>query len=183
MGSLLKNTPHHNGHFVWFFQGQRQQCHLRISQIGCFEKLQTVRHAYETVLEQLKPCSETTKDENGRSLLAFLDNRIRTTIIYIKAFEKARELAGFNTKKELSDDEKKDYSRICNESLALFDQYIHLYAEINADRGCAGNLVSLWHSPVKGLKILRERHGGVSFEDEIPLETAVDAPPLPIIKE
>lgn len=110
-----------------------------------------------------------------------MDNRIRTTIIYIKAFEKARELTRFDTNKPLADGDKTEYVRICNESLALFDQYINLYARINADRGCAGNLVSLWHGPVKGIKLLRQKYGDIPFDEEIPLQTAVDAPPLPII--
>ena len=145
------------------------------------DKLEEVKKAYQAVLDQLKPCSNETTTASGRTLLALLDNRIRTTIIYIKAFEKARELAQYNTSKPLAANDKKEYVRICNESLALFDQYINMYAQINADRGCAGNLVSLWHGPMKGIKLLREKNGGVPFDDGIPLETAVDEPPLPII--
>lgn len=145
------------------------------------EKLQTVRHAYEDVLLQLKSCSVETTNEYGRSILSLLDNRIRTTIIYIKAFEKGRELAQFDTNKPLSDNNKVKYVRICNEMLALFDQYTHLYAQINADRGCAGELVSLWNGPVNGVKVLRQKYGGVPYKEEISFETVVDEPPLPII--
>ncbi len=145
------------------------------------EKLQKVREAYKEVLNQLKICSDETSTPTGHSLLAFLDNRIRTTIIYIKAFEKARELKQFDTSKSLQNDDKQEYVRICNETLALFEQYIHLYAQINADRGCPGNLVSLWHGPVKGMKIYREKYGGIPFDEEVPPETAIDEPPLPTI--
>ncbi len=147
------------------------------------DNLKKVRQGFEKVLEQLKLCSQDLENENGHSLLVFLDNRIRATIIYIKAFEKAWGMDHFDTGKPLSQKEKDEYVKICNECLALFDQYINLYAQINADRGCVGNLVSLWHGPVKGLKILRKRHGGIPFEDKIPENTAVDAPPLPIINK
>lgn len=145
------------------------------------EKLQEVRHAYERVLEQLAICSDSTRAAPGLSLLSLMDNRIRTTIIYIKAFEKARELKQFDTSNPLSEEDKSEYVRICNESMALFDQYIKVYAEINADRGCAGQLISMWHGPLKGVKVYRERNGGIPFDEEIPPETAVDEPPLPII--
>lgn len=147
------------------------------------DKLDEVKQAYQAVLNQLKPCSIGTTTASGRSLLVLLDNRIRTTIIYIKAFEKARALAQYNTGKPLAANDKKEYVRICNESLALFDQYVNIYAQINADRGCAGNLVSLWHGPIRGIKLLRKKNGDIPFEDGVPLETAVDEPPLPIIND
>lgn len=145
------------------------------------ESLQEVKLVYQKVLDQLKTCSNETSSSTGHSLLALLDNRIRTTIIYISAFEKARELKQFNTKNPLNKKDKTEYVRICNETIALFDQYINLYAQINADRGCAGNLVSFWHGPMNGIKVYREKHGGIPINEEIPLETAIDAPPLPII--
>lgn len=145
------------------------------------EKLQKVRHAYEDVLLQLKLCTLETKNKNGRSVLALLDNRVRTTIIYIKAFEKGRELTQFDTKNPLSEENKKSYVAICNEMLALFEQYTHLYSQINPDRGCVGNLVSLWNGPVYGAKVLRQKFGGIPFKEDVPFGTVVDAPPLPII--
>lgn len=145
------------------------------------EKLQTVRHAYEAVLLELKSCSTGTKNENGRAVIALLDSRIRTTIVYIKAFEKGRELAQFDTKTTLSEENKAKYVEICNEMLALFEQYTHIYAQINPDRGCVGNLVSFWNGPVHGVKVLRQKFGGVPFKQDIPFGTVVDSPPLPVI--
>ncbi len=147
------------------------------------EKLRRTRQAYESVLEELKKCNDQTTRPEGRDLLAFLDNRIRTTVIYIKAFEKGRELRRFDTKSPLSPEDKKAYVEICNESLGLFEQYIDLYAEENADRGCAGTLVSLWHSPMHGVRVYRERYGGVPLTDKVPPNTAIDAPPLPVIRK
>ncbi|MCG9793136.1 hypothetical protein [Flavobacterium algicola] len=147
------------------------------------EKLQRVRTAYEDVLVQLKACNLETKNKYGREVLSLLDNRIRTTIVYIKAFEKGRELTQFDTKKPLSEEQRIKYVAICNEMLALFEQYTHIYAQINPDRGVVGNLVSLWNGPVHGVKVLRQKFGGVEFKEEIPFGTVVDAPPLPTINE
>jgi hypothetical protein len=145
------------------------------------EKLQAVRRAYEDVLISLRSCSVETTNEYGRSILALLDNRIRTTILYIKAFEKGDELKQFDTSKPLSEESKTRYAQICNEMLALFDQYIHLYAQIDVDRGCVGNLVSLSNGPINGVKVLRQKFGGVPFKEKVPFESVVDEPPLPII--
>ena len=145
------------------------------------EKLKTTQDAYMKVLDDLKRCSPSAQSQSARQLIALLDNRIRTTVIYLKAFEKARGLAPYHAKKELSEAEQQEYVRICNESLAILEQYIDVYASINADRGCSGNLVSLWYGPVKALKYLREKYGGIPFDNDIPEGTAVDAPPLPII--
>ncbi len=145
------------------------------------EKLRTVRQAYEKVHTDLKSCSDSTTTAKGRNLLAFLDNRIRTTIVYLKVFEKAHDLSPLMTKKELNKKKKKEFVDISNETLALLEQYIDLYASINADRGCAGNLVSLWYGPVRAVKYLREKKGGIPTDEDIPENTAVDAPPLPVI--
>jgi len=68
-----------------------------------------------------------------------------------------------------------------NEAIKILEQYIDIYASINADRGCSGNLVSLWHGPVKALKFMREKKTGIPFDEEIPENKEVDAPPLPVI--
>lgn len=145
------------------------------------ENLEATRLVYERALKALKPSVSVTTNKDGRNLLAFLDNRIRTAIIYLKAFEKATELDKYHSKDTLSEEDKKEYTRIANETLALFEQYIDVYAQINADRGCAGNIISLWHGPIRGTKILRNTYAGVPFDDEIPEGTAVDEPPLPQI--
>lgn len=56
------------------------------------------------------------------------------------------------------------------------------HAEMMPDRGCEGTLISIYHSPVKGLKILRERNGGAKMEEKFSLDSPVDAPHLPILE-
>jgi len=145
------------------------------------ERLENAKAGYEKVLDNLKDCGIDVSRQEGEELLSFLDNRVRTTIIYLNTFVKARELKDLNRKKELSKQEKEEYVRISNQVIKILEQYIDLYASMNADRGCSGNLVSLWHGPLKAMKFMREKKGGVPFDDEVPENTAVDAPPLPVI--
>ncbi|NPA37025.1 MAG: hypothetical protein GXO47_09265 [Chlorobi bacterium] len=145
------------------------------------DRLRETINGYVKVRDDFKRCVNTIERDEGKELVAFLDNRVSTTILYLKAFIKARELKQFDVKNGLTDAVQKDYVRISNEALAILEQYIDLYASMNADRGCSGNLVSLWYGPVKALKFLREKNGGVPFHDEVPENTAVDAPPLPVI--
>ncbi len=145
------------------------------------KRLETSIDGYRKVRAALKKCVQSVSRKEGEDLIAFLDNRIRTTIIYLKTFVKAGELKGLNAKKELTSQEREEYVRISNETLAILEQYIKIYASMNADRGCSGNLVSLWYGPVKAVKFLREKKGGVPFDDVVPANTAVDAPPLPVI--
>jgi hypothetical protein len=143
--------------------------------------LTSSRKGYEKVREILKECDNPNDRKEGRDLLAFLDNRIRTTILYLKTFEKSSSLKALNSKKTLTGQEKKEYVKISNEVLATLEQYIKIYASMNADRGCAGNLIAVWYGPVNAMKFMREKKGGVPFNDKVPENTAVDAPPLPVI--
>ncbi len=153
--------------------------------IGAYpvEELEKMRQAYLKVLNTLQGCDAGTTRPAARRLLTFLDNRLRTTLLYIRAFEKGRELRPFPSVTPPPPEEQQRYAKVCNGVLALFEQYIDLYAEENADRGCAGNLVSLWHGPVKGIRIYREKYGGIPFEEEVPPGTAIDQPPLPVIRK
>ena len=145
------------------------------------ENIVAVRDAYKKVLNDLKVCSSNEDTKAGRELLRIIGNRLRTSVIYLKAFEKGYELNTFNKKVTLEENEKTEYARICNEGLTLLNQYIDIYSSENSDRGCAGNLISLWYGPVRAFKYMREKKGGVSFDDKVPDGIAVDAPPLPVI--
>lgn len=49
--------------------------------------------------------------------------------------------------------------QICDKALLIFDQYMAKHAEMMEDRGCEGTLVSVWNSPIRGLKIYRAQFG------------------------
>jgi hypothetical protein len=147
------------------------------------DKLKSARAAYENAEKLLASAFRREMPEKGKCLLRFLDNRIRTTLLFIKAFKNGTAAKKFIRTKKLSEAERGELETICNQGISILEQYIKLYAEENADRGCAGNLVSLWYGPVKAYKQLRKEKCGVPFNDPVPPETAVDAPPPPIIKD
>jgi len=139
-------------------------------------RLQETIDGYSKVRDEFKQCVKSINRKEGKELIAFLDNRVSTTILYLKAFIKARELKNFDVKNGLNAGEKKDYVRVSNEALATLEQYIDLYASMNADRGCSGNLVVYGMALLRALKFLREKNGSIPFNDKVPENTAVDAP-------
>ena len=139
---------------------------------------------FEAIRQQLASCVAKTKTEEAHATLRLLDNRLRCSILYFRAFLKTSDLQQFDAdlKNGLNEVQKKQYVDICNQALLIFDQYMALHAEMMPDRGCEGTLISIYHSPVKGLKILRERNGGVKMAEKVSTESPVDAPPLPILE-
>ena len=139
---------------------------------------------FEAIRKKLASCVAKTKTDAAHSTLRLLDNRLRCSILYFRAFLKTSELQQFDAdlKSGLNEEQKKQYADICNQALLIFDQYMSLHAGLMPDRGCEGTLISIYHSPVKGLKILRERNGGVKMDEKFSTESPVDAPPLPILE-
>ena len=139
---------------------------------------------FETIRQELANCLTDSKTEVANTTLRFLDNRLRCSILYFRAFLKTSALQQFDADLEsgLNEEQKKQYVDVCNQALLIFDQYMALHAEMMPDRGCEGTLISIYHSPVKGLKILRERNGGVKMEEKFNTDSPVDAPPLPILE-
>lgn len=116
------------------------------------------------------------------SYLSFVCNRVLCSVLYLDAFNEAVNIqqvtkSGKNTQTE----ESKAFVRnVCDKALLIFDQYMEKHAEMLIDRGCEGTLVSVWNAPIRGLKIYREKLGGVPMDGPSSLD-AVDAPPLPIV--
>ena len=116
------------------------------------------------------------------SYLSFVCNRVLCSVLYLDAFSEAVNIqqitrSGKNTQTE----ESKAFVRnVCDKALLIFDQYMEKHAEMLIDRGCEGTLVSVWNAPIRGLKIYREKLGGVPMDGPSSLD-AVDAPPLPIV--
>ena len=118
----------------------------------------------------------------GKNYLQFLDNRISTSRIYLQAF-----LAGTGIQKikkdplaNLTDQEKNKAVNICNQALLLFDEYLKLHVKMIPDRGSEGTLINMWHAPIYGLKVLRNKYGAIPLDVLPVLDKEIDAPPLPI---
>jgi hypothetical protein len=139
---------------------------------------------FETIRQQLVISLKDSKTEEANTVIRFLDNRLRCSILYFRAFLKTSELQQFDSdlKSGLNEEQKKQYADVCNQALSIFDQYMALHAEMMPDRGSEGTLISIYHTPIKGLKILRERNGGVKMGEEFSTDSPVDAPPLPILE-
>ena len=121
------------------------------------------------------------KDSEAYGYLSLVCNRVLCSVLYLDAFHEAVNIQQAVKKDNCSSEESKAYvCNVCDKALLIFDQYMAKHAEMLPDRGCEGTLVSVWNAPVRGLKIYREKLGGVPFDGPSSLD-AVDAPPLPIV--
>jgi hypothetical protein len=143
------------------------------------DNLKQGREMYEQALEYLRECADSISMPRGKQLISFLDNRLRATIVYFKAYEKGVRIQKFD-ENNLTSEQRKKVATICNESLLGFEQYLHLHAEMMPDRGCEGTLISAYYTPIAVLKRIRFEFGDIPYEDTPVTETTVDAPPAPI---
>jgi hypothetical protein len=68
-------------------------------------------------------------------------------------------------------------------SLRLYDRYLEAHGKTMPDRGCEGTLINLWHGPMYGVKVLREKIAGIPMDVPAQKTSATDAPPLPILMD
>ena len=145
--------------------------------------LHRVKNMYDTVGESIDMLQRTIKNKSGVEYLSFLSNRISASSLYLQAFEEGTEIqkinkdsAGFYSKAS-----KEQAVSICNRALLTYENYMQVHAKKMLDRGTEGTLISLWHGPIYGLKVLRKNIGGVDMDAPVKPEKATDAPPLPIL--
>lgn len=146
------------------------------------ENIEHARELYYRAGNLLKEVLEQTGDgKPAHAYLSFLCNRLLCSVLYLDAFHEAVGIQQASKAGKPGSEEEKAYVReVCDRALLIFDQYMEKHAEMLVDRGCEGTLVSVWNAPVRGLKICRERMGGVPMDSPSSLD-AVDAPPLPIL--
>ena len=65
------------------------------------DSIMAVKEQFEDARKRLAVCIKETENENGKKYLSFLDNRLRTTIIYMKAMQKGAELQPLFLEKSL----------------------------------------------------------------------------------
>ena len=130
------------------------------------------RKGYEEARDQLRICAKATTTPGGRKLLAFLDNRLRCSILLCEAYESQNDLNASVS--------KEDAGKICNRTMAIFKQYADTYAEQLPDRGGEGLVVSFYNGPMKGLLKTRQSTAGIPFDAPSSTSQSVDAPPSPI---
>ncbi len=146
------------------------------------DSITAVREQFEDARQKLGASSKETGNEHGKEYLGFLDNRLRTSIIYMKAMQKGAELQPLFLAKDPSQFTQEDRDTVvhrCNEALALLDQCVNVFAEAMPDRGCQGTLISYYYTPRAYLFELREKFGLIPRNGIIPKDTKIDEPPSP----
>jgi hypothetical protein len=141
-----------------------------------------VQQQFEDARKKLELCVKETDNENGKEYLSFLNNRLRTSIIYMKAMQKGAELQPLFLKKDTSEFTQADRDtviKLCNEALGLLDKCIDVFAQVMPDRGCQGTLISYYYTPRAYLLQLREKFGHIPRSGIIPKDTEIDEPPSP----
>lgn len=121
----------------------------------------------------------------ARKYLVLLGNRLSTTVQYLKAFRIATELRTIQKNEDgsVSPEEQKRAVDICDRALAGFEGYMTSYARQMPDRGSEGTVMSVWFSPMQGLRALRSSLGGVDADEPLHGDVPRDEPPLPIFYE
>jgi hypothetical protein len=120
------------------------------------------REMYEKALEQIKSCDLSSNEKAGKDLLALFDNRLRATIVYLKAFEKGVEIQQFD-EKNLTPDQRVKIGSVLSEAISGFEKYIQLYAEVMPDRGCEGTIISAYYVRIDALKKMRLNLCGIPY--------------------
>jgi hypothetical protein len=144
------------------------------------DNLKKGREMYQQALDLIQHCAAGVVNKPGRDFLAFLDNRLRSTIVYFRAYEKGTALQAFNKSTDHSPEDKKQIAAICDEAALLFQQYIQVQSALLPDRGCEGTLVSAYHTPIAVLQRIRYEYAGIPYNDPPATGKPIDAPPPPI---
>jgi len=136
---------------------------------------------FESVLGSLEDCLRATSTAQGKRYLEFLSNRISCTLLHIRSFGKMAELQPLfkdKTPESFTGEDRRRIREVCDDALALQNEYIKLHARMIEDRGCEGTLMSYYYSVPRLLKQIRKAYGGEG-DGPAPLPKTSDAPPAP----
>jgi len=145
------------------------------------ENLSHGEKLYEEAHSLLRVCWNNELPPEAKELLSLLDNRLRSTIIYLKAFRKGTEIQRFDIN-NLTNEDKAKIAEIINQSISGFEQYINLYGDMIVDRGCEGTMISAYYVRIDALKKIRENICGIPYQQKYSDETSFEPPPPPIMK-
>ena len=136
---------------------------------------------FESVLGSLEDCLRATSTAQGKRYLEFLANRISCTLLHIRSFGKMAELQPLFKNKapeSFTEEDHRHIREVCDDALALQNEYLKLHARMIEDRGCEGTLMSYYYSVPRLLKQIRKAYGGEG-DGPAPLPKTSDAPPAP----
>ncbi|MFN6375346.1 MAG: hypothetical protein ACK4YD_09275 [Chitinophagia bacterium] len=144
--------------------------------------LEKVRSKYDTVQTSFSKIAQTVKNTYSKAEIDFLNNRVLASIHYINAFHAGCEIQELITSKaDTSKPEIKEKAlQIFRTAYSAYVRYMETHTQYMPDRGCEGTLINLWHGPIYGLKVWRNKLTGIPLTD--PLDNGKDGegPPLPI---
>ena len=121
----------------------------------------------------------------ARSYLELLGNRVLCSSLYMDAFREATAIRTIHKDADgqVPPEERQRAVEICNHALLGFERYMQTYARLLPDRGSEGTVMSVWFSPMRGLRILRSQWGGTPLDEPAHSDRPLDEPPLPIFYE
>ena len=121
----------------------------------------------------------------ARSYLELLGNRVLCSLLYMDAFREATAIRTIHKDADgqVPPEERQRAVEICNHALLGFERYMQTYARLLPDRGSEGTVMSIWFSPMRGLRILRSQWGGTPLDEPAHSDRPLDEPPLPIFYE
>jgi hypothetical protein len=143
--------------------------------------LDKVREMYLDVSNTINSIPKKGLSSFALNELELVQNRLTTSILYLTAFRSACRIQTLkkNADGTYSDTERQKAILMFNEAFTAFEAYMAMHVRKMPDRGCEGTLINLWHGPIYGLRLLRERIAGVPMDTPL-MQGAFDGPPLPI---
>lgn len=131
---------------------------------------------YQDAAGAIKKCFAGSDDPYARNTVKFLDNRLKSTLLYFQAYLKQTELKDKGLSRE-------QYIQISDSVLGIYHQCLKTYAEMMPDRGCQGALINLYLGPVRAVEFSRYKRTGIpmTIVDEQKKRPA-DSPAPPIFK-
>lgn len=145
------------------------------------QKVIEVKQLYESIHALLNK-EDSNFQRNASPIQELLRNRINASITYLGSFEMACRL------QEIKKQQDGSYARadqerandIIRQSFQLMELYMAEHAALLPDRGSEGTLINLWHGPIYGLKVLRQRYTSIPVDAPLGAGQPAEGPPLPI---
>ena len=144
--------------------------------------LKNVKLKYDTVYSLLDQIYNKTTSKSAKDEIRFLQNRVESSIHYINAFTAGcgiQDLIASKADTSLIETKQKAL-KIFSSAYTEFNRYMETHTREMRDRGCEGTLINLWHGPVYGLKVWRQKLTGIPITDPLVEGKNGEGPPLPI---
>jgi hypothetical protein len=147
--------------------------------------LKQMAAAYDSLRIDVHQMTKTMPEGYGRAQLSLLENRLLTSHLYLSAFETACGVQSLpkDNGNAYTKTSKEQAGLMLDRALRLYDRYLEAHGKTMPDRGCEGTLINLWHGPMYGVKVLREKIAGIPMDVPAQKTSATDAPPLPILMD